>query len=114
VRANLARPSSADCADWHAIRALLLETAGVSTFEIWLSRLELIAIDSGRVMVVTGPSETLSWMRGRFGGPIARCAQRVGRGLRIADERERAAMATATGPVAVCDVYLQSTQRRVS
>ena len=108
------RPSSADCADWHAIRALLLETAGVSTFEIWLSRLELIAIDGGTVMVVTGPPETLSWMRGRFGGPIARCAQRVGRGLRIADERERTAMATGTAPVAVCDVYLQSTQRRVS
>jgi hypothetical protein len=63
-------------------------------------------------MVVTGPPETLSWIRDRFAQPIARCAEPVGRAVRIADDRERAAMTTPA--VAVSDVDLQTTKRRVS
>jgi hypothetical protein len=86
---------------------LLLEAVGEGTFEIWLSRLELIAVDATGVMVVTGPPETLNWIRDRFARLIARCAEPVGRAVRIADERERAAMATAIPAVAVSDVDLQ-------
>jgi hypothetical protein len=112
IRASLTRPSSADRADWDTITERLLEAVGESTFAIWLSRLELIAIDSGSVMVVMGPPETLSWIRDRFARLIARCAEPVGRVVRIADERERAAMTTPA--VAVSDVCMPSTKRRVS
>jgi hypothetical protein len=44
--------------------------------------------------VVTGPTETLPWLRDRFGRLITACAERTGRQVRLADESETHAIAT--------------------
>jgi len=92
VRAQLSELQPADRGGWQQIRALLLEAVGESTFEIWLSQLELLAVDrDGRLMVGT-PEATRGWVCTRFGRLLERCADRAGRGIRFADEREHAAV----------------------
>jgi len=114
VRRNLAPPSLADRGDWDRIRALVLDAVGESTFSIWLARLQLIAVDPSGAMVWTGPAQTLSWVRHRFGELLAACGERIGRDLRIAGERERSAMRSRISAAGASDVCLQSTKRRVS
>jgi hypothetical protein len=72
----------------------LLEAVGESQYEIWLEPLELLAVDRDGTLVLSAPAATASWLRTRFGRLIARCAESVGRELRLADEAERAAAAT--------------------
>ena len=92
VRRGLGIPTSADHADWQRIRSPLTEAVGETTFAIWLEPLQLIAIDNGRALVVAAPSQTLSWVRQRFGRLLTTCAQSAGREIRLADESERAAI----------------------
>jgi hypothetical protein len=92
VRRGLGLPASDDHADWERIRTELADVVGESTFAIWLEPLELIVIDGGSALVVAAPSQTVSWVHERFGRLIGRCAQRVGRELRLADEPERVAL----------------------
>jgi chromosomal replication initiation ATPase DnaA len=94
VRAGLAAGGETDRAAWEQVRALLLQTVGESTFEIWLDPLELIAVDGRGTLLVSAPDATVSWIRERFGRLLHRAAQGVGRPLRIADEVERRAAET--------------------
>ena len=92
VRAQLVALRPADRGVWDQIRALLIEAVGESMFEIWLSQLELLAVDrDGRLMVGT-PEATRGWVCTRFGRLLERCADRAGRRIRFADEREQAAL----------------------
>jgi DnaA N-terminal domain len=99
VRVRLRAAGVADRAAWDEIRAVLLETVGESTFEIWLAPLELAAVDREGVLVVSTPQETAGWVARRFGRILDRAAERVGRRLRVADELERRA-AEALSPMA--------------
>jgi hypothetical protein len=92
VRAQLTELRSADRGAWQQIRALLLEAVGESTFEIWLSRLELLAVDRDGRLVVGTAEATRGWVCMRFGRVLELCADRAGRGIRFADEREHAAV----------------------
>ena len=92
VRRGLGLPTADDRGDWERIRRLLGETVGESTFAIWLSPLELVAIDRAGKLVIGAPPDTVSWVRKRFGRVLTTCADRLGHELRIADEPERAAL----------------------
>lgn len=86
-------PAAEDHEDWRQIREDLARTVGDSTFEIWLEPLQLIAIHSTTAaLVLSGPSATLAWLEPRFGRLVERCAERIGRRVRIAGEIERQAM----------------------
>jgi hypothetical protein len=61
-------------------------------FAIWLKPLELIAISDDGTLVISGPSATRSWVSDRYGQLLSAGAERVGRGLRFADEPERVAL----------------------
>jgi len=104
VRRRLGRPSSTDRDAWRWIRDELLSAVGESTYAIWLEPLELIAVDGDAVLVVSAPAQTRSWLHARFWRLIARCAERVGRELRLADEPEAKAM---TAPAAVVSTIKQ-------
>jgi hypothetical protein len=104
VRERLMAAGEADLVAWEQIRALLRDAVGESTFEIWLERLELIAVDLEGTLIVAAPAETLAWVGPRFGRVLDAAAQRADRGLRIADEVERRAAESlapdAAGPAA--------------
>jgi hypothetical protein len=102
VRERLRAAGKEDLAAWEQVRALLRDAVGESTFEIWLARLELIAIDVEGALVVAAPSETAGWVARRFGRILDGAAQRAGRILRVADEVERRASEplTPTGAAA--------------
>ena len=53
VRARLRAAGGADRAGWEQIRAVLLDAVGESTFEIWLTPVELLAVDLDGELVVT-------------------------------------------------------------
>ena len=93
VRRGLGLPILADRDAWERIRVGLRDAVGDSTFEIWLDPLELIAVDTTDVLVISAPSATRSWVRSRYAGVLTRCAEREGRALRLAEEPERRAFA---------------------
>ena len=105
VRERLRAAGDADLAAWEQVRALLREAVGESTFEIWLARLELVAVDLEGTLVVSTPPETAGWVADRFGRVLDGASRRAGRPLRIADEPQRMAAeslppatAAAAGP----------------
>ena len=61
-------------------------------FEIWLERVELIAVDRGGGLVIGAPIEVSAWVKVRFGQALSASARAVGREVRLADERERVAV----------------------
>ena len=97
VRRGLGLPACEDRAEWECIRTWLLDAVGESAFAIWLKPLELIAIDSGRALVIAAPTDTESWVRERFGRLLAGCAERAGREVRLANEPERRALGRTNG-----------------
>jgi len=58
-------------------------------FAIWLGPLQLIAVHAS--VLVIAPSETVSWVRDRYGRLLSATAERTGRELRFAEEPERMA-----------------------
>ena len=114
VRRGLGLPVCDDRGDWEGIRRLLFDAVGESTFAIWLEPLELIAIDTSGALVIAAPPQTASWVRERFGRLIARCAQRVGRELRLADEPERIALGRDDGRRAAGARALEINRKEVS
>jgi hypothetical protein len=80
------------------VRDLLLAAVGESTFDIWLARLELIAVDLEGTLMVSEPPETVGWVGRRFGRVLDGVARRAGRRLRVADDAERKA-AESLSPV---------------
>jgi DnaA N-terminal domain len=98
VCASLRAAGKADQAAWEQMREQLLEAVGESTFEIWLAHLQLIAVDRDeRLVVETSVDATRSWVRRRFDRLIERCAARVGRAARFAEEHERLAVSHSSG-----------------
>jgi len=90
VRRGLDPPGSADHDDWERIREMVQARLGEDMFAIWLDPLELIAVDAS-VLVIAVPSETVSWVTGRYGRLLSATAERTGRELRFAEEPERMA-----------------------
>lgn len=90
VRRGLDPPRPGDRDDWERIRQLLRARLGEDMFAIWLGPLELIAVDAS-VLVIAAPSETVSWVRDRYGRLLSATAERTGRELRFAEEPERIA-----------------------
>jgi hypothetical protein len=114
VRAQLRAAEGADRTAWEEIRAVLLDAVGTSTFEIWLTPLELIAVDLEGTLVVSGPRDTVGWVARRFGRILASAAERAGRRLRIADELERQTAETlsATEAAAAADLSPRTSVER--
>jgi hypothetical protein len=92
VRRELRTPGVDDRRDWAEIRERLRDLVGSSVFEIWLERLELVAVDSAGRLVVAGPIEITAWVKSRFGQALSASAGRLDREVRLADERERMAV----------------------
>ena len=92
VGRELRIPGVDDRGNWEQIRRRLRDRVDGSVFEIWLERVELIAVDRGGGLVVAGPIEVSAWVKGRFGPVLSASARAVGREVRLADERERAAV----------------------
>ena len=93
--AGFSTPTLADAIDWTWIRELMAARLGESQFEIWLSPLELRAVDASRALVVDVPDATRSWVRERFGRVIAGAGAEVGRVVLVADEARSRAMRAA-------------------
>jgi chromosomal replication initiator protein len=73
-------------AAWHAIRAELRRALGDSTYEIWISRLEVKAFE-GTELLLIAPPDIRSWVAKRFGRILERCASSVlGTEVRVAVE----------------------------
>jgi len=69
---------------WQDIRSQLRRTVGESTYNIWLSPLELKSWD-GSVLVLQGKPGTDGWVADRFGRVLERCArQRLGNNVKVA------------------------------
>jgi hypothetical protein len=94
VRRGLGVPTAEDRHDWNRIRDHLKNTLGESQFDIWLNRVELVASDSDRVLVLALPAATAAWLRDRFGRVLAASASSVGREMRFAERPELCALAT--------------------
>jgi hypothetical protein len=92
VRRELQTLGVAERRDWEQIRKRLRDLVGESTFEIWLERLELIAIDRAGGLVVAGPIEITAWVKSRFGPTLSESAGLLDRKVRLADESERTAV----------------------
>jgi chromosomal replication initiator protein len=72
----LALPAHPDATSaWRTIRAELREIVGQSAFDIWLAGLELESW-GGRVLALAAPPATASWVAGRYGAALERCACR--------------------------------------
>jgi chromosomal replication initiator protein len=72
----LALPAHPDATSaWRTITAELREIVGQSVFDIWLAGLELESWD-GRVLALAAPPATASWVAGRYGSALERCAHR--------------------------------------
>jgi len=61
---------------WRTIAAELRRLVGDSVYEIWLAALEVDSLDSDR-LVLRAPAKTQSWLAGRFGPLLERCARQV-------------------------------------
>jgi chromosomal replication initiator protein len=61
---------------WQSIRTELRHLVGESTFEIWIAPIELLALD-GETLVLQAPPATRSWISGRYGRILERCAREV-------------------------------------
>jgi hypothetical protein len=96
IRRGLAVPTAADRRDWEQIRGVLRDKLGESRFEIWLGRVELIAIDSDRRLVLAVPAATAGWMRERFGRLLMTSSSSVDREMRFADPPELCALKSDT------------------
>jgi chromosomal replication initiator protein len=69
---------------WREICAELRRAVGDSTYEIWLTALELRSLRDG-VLLLSAPEGTQSWVVKRFGRVLESCARTVlGDGVRVA------------------------------
>jgi hypothetical protein len=88
ARRQLRPPGAGDRDTWAAVRGELLRMVGESTFEIWLTGLELVAVNTENQLLLSCPAGTRAWVSSRFAGALDRAASRFGRAVRVADDRE--------------------------
>ena len=93
VRSQFRAAGTEDRAAWEQIRELLLEAVGESTFDIWLDRLQLVAVDPDATLVLAVPEPVGAWVRARFARVLVSAADRARRTVRFATEVERRAFA---------------------
>jgi chromosomal replication initiator protein len=88
---------------WRTIQDELRRAVGDSTFDIWLASLRLTSWD-GDLLVLDAPAATRTWVSGRFGGVIERCARRaLGDRARVLVETESDASRPAPTPSAALE-----------
>lgn len=97
ARSQLRAAGTEDRAAWEQIQEWLLEAVGETTFEIWLDRLQLVAVDPDATLVIGLPELTGEWVRTRFARVLASAAERAGSTVRFANEVEHKAF-TARPP----------------
>jgi len=114
VRRGLAPPSGSDRRDWKQISELLAVRVGESTFAIWLSQVELIAVDGTGVLLLIAPAATREWVRSRFGRLITDCTRHVGREWRFATATERAALGNGRAGSAALTERIETKDEGVS
>jgi DnaA-like protein len=85
-------PVGDDHRAWEAICTSLIDRVGEQMFAIWLTPLELVAIDCDEALVVSAPEETRSWVASRFGTAITTATRAAGRGAVIADAAQEEAI----------------------
>jgi chromosomal replication initiator protein len=61
---------------WHRFRAELRQAVNESTWNIWLERVELGAVE-GATLVLTAPDDVRAWVQGRFAPLLQACAESV-------------------------------------
>jgi hypothetical protein len=88
ARRQLRPPGAGDRDVWAAVRGELLRMVGESTFEIWLTGLELVAVNAESQLLLSCPTGTRAWVSSRFAGALNRAASRLGHAVRVADDRE--------------------------
>lgn len=108
---KLTLPNSAEREVWLAASALLLGNVDESTFEIWLSPIELLAVARDGSLVLTAPEATLGWVQKRFGRVISHCCEQSGRGVRFAWPQERVAIQHRREEAASGGVREQATRK---
>jgi len=93
VRRTLGVPGPGDHAAWEQVRELLIERVGRSAFEIWLTDVQIVAVDAEGALLLDAGGELRCWVRQRYGGVIAECATRANAAVRFASEAQSVAMA---------------------
>jgi hypothetical protein len=88
ARAQLREPDADTYQCWQRFRDELRRIVGESTFEIWLERLDPVAIGLRDELVLAAPATTRSWVSARFAGVLDRAGRAVECTWRLADERE--------------------------
>lgn len=73
----MALPAHPDAASaWRTIQAELRHRVGESAYDIWLAPVQLESWDGG-LLVLRAPAATQTWLAGRFGPVLERCAREV-------------------------------------
>lgn len=97
VRRDLDIPRTEDLTAWRQVRDQLRRRLGEDMSAIWLTPIELIAIDGDQRLVLAAPAPTAEWTSARFTRLIAATASAIGRNCRFATETERRALETRAG-----------------
>jgi hypothetical protein len=99
LRATLRPPAPGDAADWRRIRELMAERVEAGTpAAVWVELPQLVAVDVDGALLVACPPRVAGWLMERFWPLIARCAADRGRGVRLADEAQHAALLGGGAP----------------
>lgn len=61
---------------WRAITAQMRQLVGASAYDIWLAAVDLDSWD-GEVLLLRAPQATQTWLAGRFGPVLERCARQI-------------------------------------
>lgn len=97
ARKQLRPPADYDQVGWAEIRRELQRVVGETTFDIWLTGLELIAVDDRDQLLLGGPVGIRSWVSQRFAQTLDRAAAQSGRVLRLAAENELQLLSALVG-----------------
>ena len=88
IRSQFVEPDAVDRSGWNQIRSELNRIAGESVFDLWLSQLELAAVDQAGSLVLACPPPARGWVAERYGRLLALAGRSVDRQLQVATDRE--------------------------
>jgi len=98
ARRQVFAPDQAAVSTWQQTRCEVERLVSGTAFAIWLSPLELLAMDPNGVLLLGGPEATRGWISGRYGPLLDRAGQRAGRPVRLATDRELQLLRALSGP----------------